>query len=200
MRSINMLAMAAATVLLGAGSLQAGVLANSGFEDGAGTAATSWVGAGQRMAAAANTGSYGQSVVVGMAQEARVQQDTAIGTITAGQTYNVTVDLKAVTDIVAADTQIWVQWFNSTTGFVGQNFTNVNLTSSYATYTYSDLIAPTGADWASVFFRVATGAVDGAGGTIYVDNFDMSTNAVPEPASLGLLSIAGLGLLRRRRA
>jgi hypothetical protein len=51
-----------------------------------------------------------------------------------------------------------------------------------------------------VYRNYSNGAV-GAGGTFvtYIDNFQVGVVAVPEPATLSLLSLAGLVCLRRRR-
>jgi hypothetical protein len=62
-------------------------------------------------------------------------------------------------------------------------------------------------DQANVYFRLTqrtTVAISSAnpvatGGTGRVDNFVVNANLIPEPASLALLAIGGLGLLARRR-
>jgi hypothetical protein len=52
-----------------------------------------------------------------------------------------------------------------------------------------------------VYFRItAQSAAGGTGGTGRVDNFAVSANLIPEPASLAFLSLGGLALLARRRA
>ena len=60
---------------------------------------------------------------------------------------------------------------------------------------------------ASVAFRLAlldtsplkTGSTYGTAGTDRVDNVTISATASPEPATLGLIGLGGIGLLRRRR-
>jgi hypothetical protein len=59
----------------------------------------------------------------------------------------------------------------------------------------------------SVFFRVAVngttsegGGTIGSAGSFRVDDFTVNASAVPEPASLALLGLGGLALLRRRRS
>jgi hypothetical protein len=47
--------------------------------------------------------------------------------------------------------------------------------------------------------RIGSGLTSAGGGAGF-DNFVVSTDAVPEPASLGLIALGGLTLLRRRRA
>lgn len=54
----------------------------------------------------------------------------------------------------------------------------------------------------SIEFRIAFGDNSSSASTqkaVYVDNVTLEGAVVPEPASLGLLGLAGLGLLRRRR-
>jgi len=46
-----------------------------------------------------------------------------------------------------------------------------------------------------IIFDLTTG-LDGA---IWVQNIDVGTNCIPEPATIGLLAVAGLALVRRRR-
>ncbi|HLL89055.1 MAG TPA: PEP-CTERM sorting domain-containing protein [Tepidisphaeraceae bacterium] len=77
---------------------------------------------------------------------------------------------------------------------------NVTLSSNgynYNRYTY-DLSDEAGqATTSNITFRIAG---QSSGGTpVAFDNIMVTGSAVPEPASLGLLGVAGLGLSRRRR-
>jgi hypothetical protein len=44
------------------------------------------------------------------------------------------------------------------------------------------------------------GGTIGSAGSFRVDDFTVNASAVPEPASLALLGLGGLALLRRRRS
>jgi hypothetical protein len=90
--------------------------------------------------------------------------------------------------------------FTSFTNFavsaITWNVTTYNPTSTYSfdLSTVSDLN-----NWSSVFFRVVNNDSPAGGGTARVDNFSV----VPEPSSIALLALAGLGaggyMLRRLR-
>lgn len=62
---------------------------------------------------------------------------------------------------------------------------------------------PTLNDGDSIEFRLAFGDNSGAATgqkAIYIDNLTLDGSVVPEPAALSVLGLAGLGLVRRRRA
>jgi hypothetical protein len=57
--------------------------------------------------------------------------------------------------------------------------------------------APTSGTYGQLFFVVQGGA-DATGMTVYIDNITVSGGDIPEPASLSLLGLGSLALLRRR--
>ena len=72
-----------------------------------------------------------------------------------------------------------------------------NLNASSPTNTWTQLavsgLVPTTATQAQVMMFFNNPA--GAGGALFTDNANFSLNAVPEPASLGLFALGGLGML-----
>ncbi len=109
-----------------------------------------------------------------------------------------TPDLAALT----AETQIRIEFFDSSDMFVDQtgNLLPV-VTDTYTLFSQTGVV-PAGADRARLVLALDSGdppdnPFRGDNGTVFFD--DARFVVVPEPASLGFLSIAGLTLLRRRR-
>ena len=80
---------------------------------------------------------------------------------------------------------------NNTGAFTGMNNYSIDLSSLGLLNTGQ-----------TIEFRLGFSDNRGGGSNLmghYVDNFVLSGTAIPEPASLGLLGLAGVGLLARRR-
>lgn len=78
---------------------------------------------------------------------------------------------------------------------IGDGSIGAGLTSGTLQFDFSSWVPNHTVGWANFYF-IESGAVDP--GTFYLDNF--RSGIVPEPATLGVLGLASLGMLRRRRA
>ena len=99
-------------------------------------------------------------------------------------------------------TEIRIEWRNSTTMSEVGRTPNVTITptADYTPFTVAALV-PANADTARVVYAIQTFGGEPFPtntGTVFVD--DVSFTAIPEPSALALAGLAGLGLLRRRRA
>lgn len=97
---------------------------------------------------------------------------------------------------------VFVDFYNAGNGLVDRHLVLGGSTgpNSYVEKTFT-VTAPANAAFAGVFINFVTGAFETAAGDISIDNVQfIDPNAdVPEPASLGLIGLGSLALLRRRR-
>ncbi len=99
------------------------------------------------------------------------------------------------------DNELRIEWRNSVSNTEVSRTPNIGPDPALNQYVpfQLDAIVPAGADTARVVYAIQTFTGDpGNTGTVFID--DVSFVVVPEPASLGVLSLGAIGLIRRRRA
>jgi len=93
-----------------------------------------------------------------------------------------------------------VQYFDSSNGLLGGTGSQL-ITGNASTYTLNTvpLTTPANADHAQVEFDAVVGAITGSSMTVQLDDVSFAAQSVPEPMSLGLLSLGAIALGGRRR-
>ena len=94
-----------------------------------------------------------------------------------------------------------IEWLDSMGGFVGGQFDNnaaIVADDTYSVYSQTHS-APAGATQARVVIAVQTFGSPGTNGTLYIDDASLTgPKAIPEPAA-GLVALALVGFVARRR-
>ena len=184
------------------------LVANGGFESGAGVDADGWnllefaagssTAIADRSATVPNSGSWHVSLsVVGAANggpAAEAQQLTANGSVVPGEVYDMSAQIRRVGAFgPGAVSQIAIQWLDSdashgggvkgSTGFMGIEGA---LTETYASFGFTGVVAPAGADAALIQIRLAGGAIAGSSGVIACDDVTLISAAGPQGPDLAV--------------
>lgn len=192
-----------ASVLCGLTSMSAygSAIINGGFESGTGTDADNWnqleiagppsTAVSDRDLTMPSTGLASLFLEVtgqdgGGGPVAEIQQQTLVGTITAGETYDFSFSSKgnAGPGTVPFYEVLWFDGDGSNGGGPQGSATglqNFALGGSYAGNSSMGLLAPDGADSALVQIRLVTGAFTGATGFAYIDDVMLDVAGDPPP-------------------
>ncbi|MEO2049401.1 MAG: PEP-CTERM sorting domain-containing protein [Pirellulales bacterium] len=179
---------------IGVANAQVNLVPNGDFETAGGD---SWVFAGPAVstypASGGNPGGYGSmdssagwGVFVSEVDPANGLSLASLG-LTAGGTYDITMDMIGVQggELAGIKLESWAGGAHlSNSGDLKET-----LTDTWSTYTWSYTVDP-----AATSVKFVPLSVDG--GAVGFDNVGV---VVPEPASIGLLSLAGLMIATRRR-
>lgn len=131
-----------------------------------------------------------------------VQVDQSAIPVTGGGTYTFSFYADRLTGSQGDSDQYNIQWFNASSGFVGQTgYTTFSPGANVYAQTVASGTVPATAATGTIFLHCAGAAVPGWTATIDFDNVSLSV--VPEPTTVSLVFVGLLGAvlgLRKRRS
>lgn len=197
--------------LILAASAQADIIAYDGFEDGNLSDATVAVGNGTGWLANAWTAAGGTGgVVVATSPAPPTGGGTYEVTLSAPRSISRTVDLSQASDVklsLAWKTRYWdnggenivIEFHDGADWNTVDTLTTASTGSSGSPWTFTQEYDLSGYTLTGTSQTIRMTSNIGSSDWVYFDEIKI-TGIIPEPASLSLLALSGLGLLRRRRA
>lgn len=151
-----------------------------------------------------NSGSFAGRIFNDTSGTAAVikQANLGIGSVIAGQEITVSFAAKGSG---AAGGVAFAEFFSEIDGggtSKSEIFTGapLSLTDQWQTFDFTTTAGPDVSGGVSLQFNAATGANIGSTSEIFIDDVSVSiVSAIPEPGTITILSLAGLGLVARRR-
>ncbi len=211
-RSAFCVAMVSAVLWMGVSARAANLIINPGFEAGTDSTADGWMqiphtnplanSVVERTTTDTHSGSYAMRLSYANPSSGAVGSTTELRQIvtgiTPGENYDVSFYLKRVGalgtgTVINAD----IQFRTGTTVKSTVPLSTSGLNETWQLFSFTDLVAPDDVDNIRFSIRVVGGAVSNAAATLLID--DVSFSQVPEPATLSLVGLGILGLVRRRR-
>ncbi len=210
----------AAALVAFAGNASANIILNPGFEAGTGTDAADWTesggpaGSAVRSSADPSSGAFAAHMsfdhvanppAAGGYSVSQNQGANVIdNTVNFDLKFDAKLDSSDVTGMNAFYQILWLDQDGSHGGGVkGETLTSLlglGISTSYQTFSVSDIDVPDGADSFELRFQIASGPIPEIANGLWIDNVSLAAiGVVPEPASLGLLMVGGLLALARRR-
>lgn len=200
----NLLSLSCVCLLAVAGTAQANELANADFETapangGAGTWNT-FSGGGNGSSAAnfssvmpQSGSSHMELIVDGFEGFAGMYQPLTT-TINPGDTVTLTGWQKSLNDPFNGTRELKIEWMGAPLLRVDE----FAIGTDYEQFSLQG-VAPVGTTGATITYALSTFGAGQTASAVYVDNFDVTIERVPEPASIGLGMLSLVGLLGYRR-